>query len=166
MLLLYPYWNVKIIIILTIYIPLCFYFIKRRHRNLWKFLNLHSTMLLLYPGNALDSVKDFLFTFHYASTLSVFPLNSPSCFPYLHSTMLLLYLFHCWQLHDVRGNLHSTMLLLYHQSASVQPEKGSDLHSTMLLLYQTLLKIIGVGDQHLHSTMLLLYQMRIWIWAI
>ena len=72
MLLLYPYslkwqaWPWRI------YIPLCFYFILMRLQvttsPLW---NLHSTMLLLYPTDKHWWTGERLFTFHYASTLSV-----------------------------------------------------------------------------------------------
>ena len=36
----------------TIYIPLCFYFISSAYSRQWTWINLHSTMLLLYPQNA------------------------------------------------------------------------------------------------------------------
>ena len=79
--------------ILIIYIPLCFYFIRgSSHMTQTSYLNLHSTMLLLYLKSALKIATSVA---------------------YLHSTMLLLYLTvrvsHPFQfLH-----LHSTMLLLY-----------------------------------------------------
>ena len=100
---------------MLIYIPLCFYFIKHAKAILPDvILNLHSTMLLLYPmGSAMGidsglnlhstmlllylavspvpSVLRSWFTFHYASTLS-----------FLDSAPL-----------DISLNLHSTMLLLY-----------------------------------------------------
>ena len=97
----------------NIYIPLCFYFIPAKSYPTFGDLHLHSTMLLLYPGfNRLDRSSCgiyiplcfyfiqlllmcwgnwHIFTFHYASTLSIgfqeFVLN----FFNLHSTMLLLY---------------------------------------------------------------------------
>ena len=57
---------------LTIYIPLCFYFIRRWdwYRGLVLY-NLHSTMLLLYPGGQGSAATVTVFTFHYASTLSI-----------------------------------------------------------------------------------------------
>ena len=99
----------------SIYIPLCFYFIEK----IWDMstLNadyLHSTMLLLYrsavhPGQHSipiyiplcfyfikyafwDNAETVLFTFHYASTLSISSILTDSDFLNLHSTMLLLYL--------------------------------------------------------------------------
>ena len=54
-----------------IYIPLCFYFIFIRSDRLRSRFHLHSTMLLLYPAPERTAViAGYLFTFHYASTLS------------------------------------------------------------------------------------------------
>ena len=55
-----------------IYIPLCFYFIDNRIAvNFAKYIDLHSTMLLLYHGIAgVMNLAAASFTFHYASTLS------------------------------------------------------------------------------------------------
>ena len=53
--------------------------------------NLHSTMLLLYLGPAFRACPLSVFTFHYASTLSIQKIYSFLDFFYLHSTMLLLY---------------------------------------------------------------------------
>ena len=54
-----------------IYIPLCFYFIFIRSDRLRSRFHLHSTMLLLYPAPERKAViPGYLFTFHYASTLS------------------------------------------------------------------------------------------------
>ena len=63
-----------------------------------RILNLHSTMLLLYPERqGTDTRADPEFTFHYASTLSK---ERRSChselLSHLHSTMLLLYRGSCW----------------------------------------------------------------------
>ena len=98
---------------LSIYIPLCFYFIESSgpcdiHRTY-----LHSTMLLLYRRTASCTVFRFLiyiplcfyfiisqtrlitcislFTFHYASTLSDSGKSLTTRIYHLHSTMLLLY---------------------------------------------------------------------------
>ena len=55
-----------------IYIPLCFYFIAwPQVYGMIEKLNLHSTMLLLYPLSVIHhNLVPPLFTFHYASTLS------------------------------------------------------------------------------------------------
>ena len=59
-----------------------------------EFFNLHSTMLLLYRGNAKQYIAvHYLFTFHYASTLSLDPYLEGIAKENLHSTMLLLYLY-------------------------------------------------------------------------
>ena len=93
MLLLYRLWDSLKRPQKTIYIPLCFYFIALRQKNRPYFVNLHSTMPLLYPCDTditkrkiihLHSTMLLLylasllqhqhlvqFTFHYASTLSV-----------------------------------------------------------------------------------------------
>ena len=56
-----------------------------------RYNNLHSTMLLLYPDDPgfIDSHK--IFTFHYASTLSMSLGRWRVGVINLHSTMLLLY---------------------------------------------------------------------------
>ena len=72
MLLLYPGWNHHTAPMHLIYIPLCFYFIEG---DRWLKRTFHR------------------FTFHYASTLSNPVQPEKSRWPYLHSTMLLLYRF-------------------------------------------------------------------------
>ena len=76
-----------------IYIPLCFYFIGSRSALPpgWS-VNLHSTMLLLYPVHS-----------------PLHPLQNL----YLHSTMLLLYRDAMTAAVGKIEDLHSTMLLLY-----------------------------------------------------
>ena len=75
-----------------IYIPLCFYFISVCPRDPVIILYLHSTMLLLYRILFQVISLVYLFTFHYASTLSNrFPRHYAGAV-HLHSTMLLLYL--------------------------------------------------------------------------
>ena len=129
MLLLYHDKIDRILELLKIYIPLCFYFIATAVFFEIVNIHLHSTMLLLYPRAPLEyrtSAKEF--TFHYASTLSrccsqflwgLF-IYIPLCFyfiaaaaalaaaivAYLHSTMLLLY-----QL-SVRQVLHSSWIYI------------------------------------------------------
>ena len=53
------------------------------------------------------------FTFHYASTLSIVPLNIVREIRHLHSTMLLLYRYTAYLPERRIYHLHSTMLLLY-----------------------------------------------------
>ena len=70
MLLLYQSWLTSRTPLSLIYIPLCFYFIY----SLWH-----------------QAVLNRQFTFHYASTLSIFRSFASSAMMHLHSTMLLLY---------------------------------------------------------------------------
>ena len=57
--------------------------------TLW---HLHSIMLLLYLPDAVGTlVYCYLFTFHYASTLSMLSATKPADLYNLHSIMLLLY---------------------------------------------------------------------------
>ena len=79
-----------------IYIPLCFYFICSTAPAKNIAVNLHSTMLLLYP-----------FSPHRAAIKCL----------YLHSTMLLLYRIWGGCMTEFIMYLHSTMLLLYPGSA-------------------------------------------------
>ena len=77
--------------ICNLYIPLCFYYI-----TLWIKLketkkSLHSTMLLLYLKQPCITINRYIFTFHYASTISAVGTESLWREVTLHSTMLLLY---------------------------------------------------------------------------
>ena len=55
-------------------------------------MNLHSTMLLLYLQRGRGAERQgFSFTFHYASTLSLYDFRDSHRCVHLHSTMLLLY---------------------------------------------------------------------------
>ena len=56
---------------IRLYIPLCFYYILPPgwSDSCW-LPPLHSTMLLLYPNPATPILTRWLFTFHYASTIS------------------------------------------------------------------------------------------------
>ena len=85
-----------------IYIPLCFYFIGRGHR---------------VRGSGHSS-----FTFHYASTLSVWKSQGSETGKHLHSTMLLLYPRGRRKMTGDELHLHSTMLLLYLFPASYSPD--------------------------------------------
>ena len=141
---------------LTIYIPLCFYFIRRWdwYRGLVLY-NLHSTMLLLYPGGQGSAATVTVFTFHYASTLSAvdpFPVNPffiyiPLCFYFirvplrslgillhLHSTMLLLYLI-VVDLVLCSAVIYIPLCFYFISFRSFSSASSVNLHSTMLLLY-------------------------------
>ena len=97
-----------------LYIPLCFYYI---HSVPWKespWFLLYIPLCFYYIDCVIFSLtRDYCFTFHYASTISILPFIVLVEFDALHSTMLLLYLpIDTWY---SRGalSLHSTMLLLY-----------------------------------------------------
>ena len=105
---------------ICIYIPLCFYFIRSRTCMICcARINLHSIMLLLYPGEAMKSVVEesnlhsimlllypepgatrkitvTISTFHYASTLSQIPPGSPPCRPEIYIPLCFYFiLFRC-----------------------------------------------------------------------
>ena len=121
--------------------------------------NLHSILLLLYPQIGAYSSGVYIFTFHYASTLSACLLWRDHMHIHLHSILLLLY--RVWRRSAGKhyANLHSTMLPLYPNIAVLwkiansiyiplcfyfiqerlwQCSHISYLHSTMLLLYHIL----------------------------
>ena len=92
MLLLYRLTYRDILPAITIYIPLCFYFIAGQsvNKNLDKLFTFHyASTLSLSDSRPIFLLKSF--TFHYASTLSnsVVPIMAQKLD--LHSTMLLLY---------------------------------------------------------------------------
>ena len=162
-----------------IYIPLCFYFIRigiKDNRDLLP--NLHSTMLLLYPGLNPIFALNAQFTFHYASTLSLIlhiRFNTVCVFTFhyastlsesddktlgiqcnLHSTMLLLYL----QEHEWSNTVRIIYIpLCFYFIGNSPPTLCTylHLHSTMLLLYPEPHFATARHKKHLHSTMLLLY---------
>ena len=100
--------------IVVIYIPLCFYFICIPPFYCW---------------------YQLLFTFHYASTLSLWSTILNGQGMHLHSTMLLLYLRQRCGACTAKWYLHSTMLLLYRFTGPRSIPVRFNLHSTMLLLY-------------------------------
>ena len=189
----------------AIYIPLCFYFIKAEAGDFSSTVtDLHSTMLLLYPGLLSDKtgksyiyiplcfyfiatgqfgeLLDRLFTFHYASTLSVLLRRLLQLFLYLHSTMLLLYrrekakMF--WRfpriyiplcfyfISDKHPKDPQPLSFTFHYASTLSlystalPHTKPYLHSTMLLLYHRGMPVQEVAEFHLHSTMLLLYRIE------
>ena len=140
-------------------------------------------MLLLYHFRAVHMALILkVFTFHYASTLSI---THTLIFYFrfdLHSTMLLLYRSHnrnhahspgiyiplcfyfiVWpssNISSIASYLHSTMLLLYLTPRHSAHTPDLHLHSTMLLLYLVLHEKGTIPHIYLHSTMLLLYPSR------
>ena len=135
-----------------------------------------------YQGTKFFSLPDkILFTFHYASTLSMTDFRRPAysviyiplCFYFIHLRfqgalhVLLQFTFHYASTLSKKNvirpmlqiHLHSTMLLLYLDYALERCLHGTPhLHSTMLLLYRCLTRSPLRWMQYLHSTMLLLYQ--------
>ena len=99
---------------ISIYIPLCCYFIEFGQWLEQEGLHLHSTMLLLYPGDWTRSWDRAPFTFHYASTLSVF-WRPDRMYIYTIYIPLCFYFIKSLENGEInpRKNLHSTMLLLY-----------------------------------------------------
>ena len=189
----------------TIYIPLCFYFIGVfRSFNSQICSDLHSTMLLLYhcfrplmltPWSDLHSTmlllylcsaraiswSYWLFTFHYASTLSESKFHKKISIANLHSTMLLLYRgIRYATISSIRFTFHyastlssllmtiwnSIFIFTFHYASTLsmcryrQGSHGPNLHSTMLLLYLIQDRISRSLRLYLHSTMLLLYRCK------
>ena len=100
----------------TIYIPLCFYFIWITGKEADWEAYLHSTMLLLYPLRSADLLEPGL---------------------HLHSTMLLLY--RAWN-HGWDNDIFIYIPLCFYFIATpghIPDIKTIHLHSTMLLLYQS-----------------------------
>ena len=99
---------------LHIYIPLCFYFIayvrlvQLVSRHIYIPLCFYFIVVTHSPHNATN-----VFTFHYASTLSVAWHAGARPTHHLHSTMLLLYRQQDISTAIAKAYLHSTMLLLY-----------------------------------------------------
>ena len=80
--------------------------------------NLHSTMLLLYPGCVIISLQAFVD---------------------LHSTMLLLYLARAFTFAHPLANLHSTMLLLYREALAI-PAQSFQIYIPLCFYYITIYK--------------------------
>ena len=159
MLLLYPLLTAVCASETAIYIPLCFYFILKKDGNGSGVSDLHSIMLLLYQGlSCVPAVFSRTFTFHYASTLSLFMYHT-SCTgvsftfhyastlshvlaPFIH--FLFLFTFHYastlsfWLRH--RTCLLSGFTFHYASTLSAFPATLFitlfNLHSIMLLLYR------------------------------
>ena len=97
---------------------------------------LHSTMLLLYPWQTSAGRLTRWFTFHYASTLSIWDSRALCTFSCnLHSTMLLLYRsrFFCL-LRALLIYIPLCFYFIWHDR--IIRRRRSHLQSTMLLLYQ------------------------------
>ena len=128
--------RVECIFSVPIYIPLCFYFILTYIPHSLVLLHLHSTMLLLYRIRSIYPGYSYIFTFHYASTLSPQVL--------ICKDQLLIYIPLCFY-------------FIYFRSSITRSH--SNLHSTMLLLYRGCRRSLQGLRLHLHSTMLLLYRL-------
>ena len=146
---------------ILIYIPLCFYFIEVSVLHNVAYINLHSTMLLLYRGCAADEFRRIRLIyiplcFYFIACLR----SSHILYSHLHSTMLLLYLGNriryqrlrqiyiplCFYFIPLRAVQHcrwSTFTFHYASTLSDLANRLTwtmirDLHSTMLLLYRSL----------------------------
>ena len=119
-----------------IYIPLCFYFIRRALR-----------------ASCSDSER---FTFHYASTLSRMSGCMSPNHHNLHSTMLLLYPISRFA-SEAMNRIYIPLCFYFIELQSIRFLHHIHLHSTMLLLYLTGAESRAKSICYLHSTMLLLY---------
>ena len=120
-----------------IYIPLCFYFIKFKLSTSFDCIfHLHSTMLLLYRIRSIYPGYSYIFTFHYASTLSPQVL--------ICKDQLLIYIPLCFY-------------FIYFRSSITRSH--SNLHSTMLLLYRGCRRSLQGLRLHFHSTLLRIYRL-------
>ena len=194
MLLLYPKPTGTMSILSSIYIPLCFYFIQVSH-GLWlqnssiyiplcfyfiRFpgmilspccINLHSTMLLLYPDDPEIELSLYdAFTFHYASTLSnhtrMMPVHSiPFTFHYA-STL-------SWIAEEYSGR-GEKFTFHYASTLSCNPLRVYSNVNGFTFHYASTLSLMSLNNIlcsfYLHSTMLLLYQQnrrqKRWHWQI
>ena len=119
-----------------IYIPLCFYFISSAAHAAIFFFPIYIPLCFYFIlTKSTKSSCNCLFTFHYASTLSLISTQNTSHNHNLHSTMLLLYLLPVVYCID-----HSVFTFHYASTLSkksrLSPRLIHDLHSTMLLLYR------------------------------
>ena len=144
-----------------IYIPLCFYYIGvLKKLGYWLMVNLHSTMLLLYPGSSsylslhvqftfhyastisevptVKAVSEYLFTFHYASTISFTPAEPPKDDFTIYIPLCFYYIL----VLNIPQKTYSKFTFHYASTISqqqlAQNRLNQNLHSTMLLLYRNL----------------------------
>ena len=93
-------------------------------------------MLLLYHIAIPCIPISFIFTFHYASTISNLCLSCFSCPVHLYIPLCFYYIkYSSFWYKNFDETLHSTMLLLYRVSSPAPGSFVRTLHSTMLLLY-------------------------------
>ena len=119
-----------------IYIPLCFYFISSAAHAAIFFFPIYIPLCFYFIlTKSTKSSCNCLFTFHYASTLSLISTQNTSHNHNLHSTMLLLY-------HHITAIWHSVIVIyiplcfyFIGWSRRWKPLNLLNLHSTMLLLY-------------------------------
>ena len=158
MLLLYPLRNPKNQLHLQIYIPLCFYFIcifwRSRLRRIIIYIPLCFYFILIL---ATSYQPLYLFTFHYASTLSVIIIQVILMLANLHSTMLLLYL-RGHRPHPGAGQF------TFHYASTLSPGQPADppVQETIYIplcfyFIEHSLAQLPARRYYLHSTMLLLY---------
>ena len=137
MLLLYREWIREIRSYMLIYIPLCFYFIKKN------------------GDISKDSIPIYIPLCFYFIAEAVPDKYIPLI--HLHSTMLLLYLINFAK----RAYLISIYIPLcfyfIERCEAGREREDNNLHSTMLLLYRVLVYQMIFESSYLHSTMLLLY---------
>ena len=135
-------------------------------------------MLLLYRNGNNGKISICIFTFHYASTLSVIGIDLGITTLHLHSTMLLLYPWGdrvvffelriyiplCFYFINLgRDYINVVNKFTFHYASTLSLPyaflilKHRNLHSTMLLLYRIDSHRLGDQFRNLHSTMLLLY---------
>ena len=138
-------------------------------------------MLLLYPCPALEyAIYNPLFTFHYASTISVNVIQAVgqrNCFTFHYASTIsrrwcgstsdfCLYIPLCFYYIMEATGKHQRIFYLYiplcfyyiRNREAFGDFDQTTLHSTMLLLYRSGLGIIISVRSSLHSTMLLLYR--------
>ena len=144
-----------------------------------KVSDLHSTMLLLYPGYCLQPAWWSSFTFHYASTLSRTTLSGAPwnpAFTFHYASTLS---------RDTGTSYQAEAAFTFHYASTLSQidyasgRGNRDLHSTMLLLYRVEIHLYRISSciyiplcfyfipfavcmikrlvSNLHSTMLLLY---------
>ena len=165
-----------------IYIPLCFYFIISASTSTPRSSYIYIPLcfyFILKGGFA--SLGDIVFTFHYASTLSVsagsntlwsitiyIPLcfyfillsgsvSAPAC-PYLHSTMLLLYRHHPWKYRSAvySFTFHYASTLSAGPPPKIRP--SSFIYIPLCFYFIHFRTSPSRSIRYLHSTMLLLYR--------
>ena len=143
---------------LLIYIPLCFYFIPGDQQQQSPCKRIYIPLCFYFIVERLYfQCPKIVFTFHYASTLSVLfftQIKNVSKFTFHYaSTLSNKY----EETNGVVYNLHSTMLLLYQVTTAdtVAITIFTFHYASTLSNYE---ENVTQSQLHLHSTMLLLYR--------